>query len=257
MDMQLKNQLFIVGGASSGFGKAIAEALLAEGSAVIGVARGAEKLEAMQAGNPLLETLAADITKPETIGLLQEKLAGRQLHGMVINAGGPPAKQTLETTLEDWDNAYQSLLRWKVAITKAFVPAMMANNYGRVLFIESSAVKQPLENLVLSNSLRVATVNMAKTLSQEIASSGVTLNIMAPGSHDTGAINRVYQKKSEQTGIPFDQVRETGIKSIPVGALGKAEDFASLAVWILSPHSRFITGQTFSVDGGMIKGIFG
>jgi 3-oxoacyl-[acyl-carrier protein] reductase len=80
---------------------------------------------------------------------------------------------------------------------------------------------------------------------------------MAPGSHDTGAINRVYQKKSEQTGIPFEKVREDAIKAMPVGALGKAEDFASLAVWILSPHSRFITGQTFSVDGGMIKGIFG
>ena len=98
---------------------------------------------------------------------------------------------------------------------------------------------------------------MAKTLSQEIAGSGVTLNIIAPGSHDTAAINRIYQKKSEQTGTPVEQVREAAIKAIPVGALGTAEDFASLATWLLSPHSRYITGQTFSVDGGMVKGIFG
>ena len=255
--MQLKNQLFIVCGASSGFGKAIAESLLHEGARVIAVARGAEKLQAMQQQFPAMESVSADITDPASIELVKQKLAGRDLHGILVNAGGPPAKQTLETTLEDWDNAYKNLLRWKVAITQAFVPLMMEKKYGRVLFIESSSVKQPLENLVLSNSLRVAVVNMAKTLSQEIAGSGVTLNIIAPGSHDTAAINRIYQKKSEQTGIPVGQVREAAIKAIPVGALGTAEDFASLATWLLSPHSRYITGQTFSVDGGMVKGIFG
>ena len=255
--MQLKNQLFIVCGGSSGFGKAIAEALLNEGARVIAVARGAEKLHALQQQFPSLEILSADITDPSSIDQLKDKLAGRQLHGLLVNAGGPPAKQTLETTLEDWDNAYKNLLRWKVAITQAFVPLMMEKKYGRVLFIESSSVKQPLENLVLSNSLRVAVVNMVKTLSQEIAGSGVTLNIIAPGSHDTAAINRIYQKKSDQTGIPVEQVREAAIKAIPVGALGTAEDFASLATWLLSPHSRYITGQTFSVDGGMVKGIFG
>lgn len=257
MDLQLNNQLFIVGGASSGLGKAIAETLLQEGAGVIAVARGEEKLSAMQQQYPSLETVVADITEISTIDLLKEKINGRQLHGMVINAAGPPAKQTLETTLEDWDHAYKTLLRWKVAITQAFVPLMMEKKYGRVIFIESSSVKQPLENLVLSNSLRVAVVNMAKTLSQEISSSGVTLNVMAPGSHDTGAINRVYLKKSEQTGKPVEEVRASAIKAIPVGALGNAEDFASLACWLLSPHSRYITGQTFSVDGGSVRGIFG
>jgi 3-oxoacyl-[acyl-carrier protein] reductase len=98
---------------------------------------------------------------------------------------------------------------------------------------------------------------MVKTLSQEIASSGVTLNVLAPGSHDTPAINRIYHKKSEQTGLPFEEVRAAAIKAIPVGALGTAEDFASLAIWLLSPHSRYITGETISVDGGSVKGIFG
>ncbi len=255
--MQLAQRLFVVGGATSGFGNAITKALVAEGAQVIAVARGIEKLAELKNQLPSIEILAADLTDLNAIPQLTGLVRNRPLHGMVINAGGPPAKPTLETTLEDWDNAYHSILRWKVAITQAFAPAMIKAGYGRLLYIESSSVKQPLENLVLSNSLRVAVVNMVKTLSQEIASTGVTLNIMAPGSHDTPAINRIYQKKAEQTGLLMEEVRNAAIKAIPVGSLGNAEDFASLALWLLSPLSRYITGQTFSVDGGMVKGNFG
>jgi 3-oxoacyl-[acyl-carrier protein] reductase len=258
MNLEINNQLFIVGGATSGFGKAIAEALIAEGANIIAIARGEEKLFALQSAAPSqVEILAGDLANPSILQSLINKVADRQVHGILVNAGGPPAKTVMETTLEDWDNAYQTLLRWKVALTQAFVPSMMKNRYGRILFIESYTVKQPLENLVLSNSLRVAVVGMAKTLSQEIARSGVTLNIIGPGFHNTPAIDRIYKKKSEQTGIPFDEVRAAAIEQIPVGALGEAADFASLAIWLLSPLSRFITGQTITVDGGAVKGIMG
>ncbi len=254
MDLQIKNHLFIIGGATSGFGKAIAEALVQEGAHIIAVARGEEKLKIMQSSAPAqVEILAGNMADIETINQLKNIVGKRQLHGMVVNAGGPPAKTVLETTLEDWDNAYQSILRWKVALTQTFVPAMMEQKYGRVLYIESSSVKQPLENLVLSNSLRVAVVGMVKTLSQEIAKSGVTLNILGPGSHNTPAIDRIYHKKSEQTGLPFTEVKEKAIAQIPVGALGEAADFASLALWLLSPMSRYITGETITVDGGSVK----
>ncbi len=258
MNIEINNQLFIVGGATSGFGKAIADALIAEGANIIAIARGEEKLLGLQSTAPKqVEIVAGDLSHPAILQTLIDKVGGRQVHGILVNAGGPPAKTVMETTLEDWDNAYQTLLRWKVALTQAFVPSMMQHGYGRILFIESSTVKQPLENLVLSNSLRVAVVGMVKTLSQEIAKSGVTLNIIGPGSHNTPAIDRIYKKKSEQTGIPFDQVRAAAIQQIPVGALGEATDFASLAIWLLSPLSRFITGQTITVDGGAVKGIMG
>src|SRR5438128_1898161 len=144
MDLQLRNQLFIVGGATSGFGKAIAEALLKEGAQLIAVARGAEKLQLLQASAPgQVETIAGDITDSSVISQLIPLIGNRQLHGLVVNAGGPPAKTVLETTLADWDTAYKSILRWKVEITQALVPAMMAQGYGRVLYIESSSVKQP------------------------------------------------------------------------------------------------------------------
>jgi 3-oxoacyl-[acyl-carrier protein] reductase len=254
MDLGIKDHLFMVGGATSGFGKAIAEALLQEGAKIIAVARGEEKLKELQATAPAqTEIIAGDISDSAVIAKLIQVVGNRQLHGMVINAGGPPAKTVLETTLEDWDAAYKNILRWKVAITQTFVPAMMEQKYGRVLYIESASVKQPLENLVLSNSLRVAVVGMVKTLSQEIAKSGVTLNIMGPGSHNTPAIDRIYKKKSEQTGMPFDEVKQKSIEQIPVGALGEATDFASLALWLLSPMSRYVTGETITVDGGSVK----
>lgn len=257
MDLEIKDQLFIVGGASSGFGNAIAQALIKEGAHIIAVARGQEKLDALKAVAPLQVTLVTgDISESSVIEEIVTAVGDKQLHGILVNAGGPPAKTVMETTLEDWDDAYKKILRWKVQLTQTFVPKMMPYHYGRIVYIESSSVKQPLENLVLSNSLRVAVVGMVKTLSQEIASSGITLNIMGPGSHNTAAIDRIYRKKSEQTGIPFDQVKETAIKAIPVGALGEASDFASLALWLLSPLSRYITGQTITVDGGMVKGIF-
>ena len=256
MDLQVNNQLFIVGGATSGFGKAIAEALLKEGATIIAIARGEEKLKLLLNSAPQqVEIIVGDISESSVIQKLIDKIANRQIHGAVINAGGPPAKTVLETNLEDWDNAYKNILRWKVEITKALVPAMMKNQYGRLLYIESSSVKQPFENLVLSNSLRVAVVGMVKTLSQEIARSGVTLNILGPGSHNTPAIDRIYHKKSEQTGLTFDEVKKNAISQIPVGSLGEADDFASLALWLLSPMSRYVTGETITVDGGMVKGM--
>lgn len=258
MNLSLQQQLFIVGGATSGFGKAIAEALIQEGAHIIAVARNMEQLAQLQSIAPTQVTvLAGDLSNPELIQSLIELVGRRTLHGMVVNAGGPPAKTVLETTLEDWDQAYQLILRWKVAITKAFVPNMIKNGYGRILYIESASVKQPMENLVLSNSLRVAVVGMVKTLSHEIAKSGVTLNILAPGSHNTPAIDRIYKKKAEQTGIPYAEIRTAAIQQIPVGALGEAADFASLALWLLSGSSRYITGQTITVDGGAVKGIMG
>jgi len=256
MNLELSNQRFIVGGASSGLGRAIAVALARENAFVIAVARGRAALEALQNEYPQQITIVeADITNLETIELIKNTIGNNTIHGIVVNAGGPPAKTVMETTIDDWDNAYNSLLRWKIAFTQTFLPYMTANTYGRCLFIESASVKQPIENLVLSTSFRLAVVGFVKTLSQEVASNGITLNVLAPGSHNTPAINRIYKKKSEQTGVSETIVRENAIDQIPVKRLGEAEDFASLALWLLSKYSGYVTGQTISVDGGAVKSI--
>jgi 3-oxoacyl-[acyl-carrier protein] reductase len=258
MNLDIKEQLFIVGGATAGFGKAVAEALLNEGAQIIAIARTEDKLHNLQKSYPYkVEIVAGDITQSETIQRLLSLIKDRQIHGVLVNAGGPPAMTVMETKLEDWDNAYKNVLRWKVELTQALIPGMIKHKYGRILFIESASVKQPMENLVLSNSLRLAAVGFVKTLSQEIAQEGITLNVLAPGYHATAAMDRLFKKKSEQTGITMEEAMLQYISQTRVGFLGAAEDFASLAVWLLSPHSRYLTGQTISVDGGVIKGTMG
>jgi 3-oxoacyl-[acyl-carrier protein] reductase len=254
MNLGIQDQLFLVCGASSGLGLAITHALVAEGAQVLAVARTETALHELQQLHPAqIETLCADATEPATTAKVLEAIGKRRLHGALINAGGPPAKTTLETTLQDWDDAYHNLLRWKVGLTQTLVPLMTPHRYGRLVFVESASVKQPLENLVLSSALRMAVVGMVKTLSQEIAATGITLNVLAPGSHNTPAIDRVYLKKSQQTGEAIELIRQKAEAQIPVGVLGEAADFASLALWLLCPLSRFVTGQVYAVDGGTIK----
>ena len=258
MNLNLNNQLFIVGGASSGLGRAVAEALLNEGAKIIAIARGQEKLLTLQKQFPKQVTpLIADITKEETVAKILALLSGKKLHGLLVNAGGPPAMTVLETKPADWDSAYQTVLRWKVILVQALVPVMMENQYGRILFVESASVKQPIENLVLSNAFRLAVIGFMKTFSQEVATAGITLNALAPGYHDTAALERLINKKSAQTGLAKEEAKQVFIKDTKVGFLGTPEDFASLASWLLSANSRYITGQTISVDGGVIKGIMG
>jgi 3-oxoacyl-[acyl-carrier protein] reductase len=257
MDLRLKDKLFIVTGASSGFGRAIAALLCEEGARVLAVARGREKLAALQEGYPEMEILSLDVTRSASLKSLTGAVGDRELTGIVVNAGGPPAKAFLETRMEDWDQAYRQVIRWKVELTLAFLPIFEKYNYGRYLFIESFSVKQPVPNLVLSNSLRMAVTGFVKTFSDEIAYRGITANVLAPGLHMTPALERVIQKNREARGISRDEAIESMISQVPVRTTGSVEDFASLAVWLLSPWSSYITGQTISVDGGAVRGSMG
>lgn len=258
MDLKIKDQRFIVCGASSGFGRAIAEQLLAEGAEVIAVARREQKLDELKDDFPeKVIPVSGDLTNDDTHNEIEGAIGNHQLHGVVINSGGPPALSPLETAIYDWDQAYESVMRWKIELALRLVSYFTSKDYGRILFVESQAVKQPISSLVLSNSFRAGMVAFAKSLAQEIADQGVTVNVLAPGSHDTPAIDRVIKKAAKGTDKSEEQVREEMEASIPVGRFGKGEEIASLAGWILSPHASYVTGQTISHDGGNIKGIFG
>jgi len=148
-------------------------------------------------------------------------------------------------------------MRWKVELVMALLPKFKKQRFGRVVFVESISVKMPIPNLVLSTAFRMGVVGFVKTLSNEVGKEGITLNVMAPGYHETDAVKRVLQKKSEVESLSYEDIQRNLEKNIPVGRMGQADEFASMAVWLLSPLSGYVTGQTISVDGGVMSGSFG
>lgn len=258
MDLQITDQRFIVCGASSGFGRAIAEQLLEEGAQVIAVARRQEKLEELSEDWPgQVAVVAGNLLQEDTHNEIEAAIGNDDLHGVVFNAGGPPALTPLETALVDWDKAYNKVMRWKVELALRLVSYFTANDYGRMLFIESQSVKQPLPKLVLSNAFRAGMVGFAKSLALEMAGDGVTVNVLAPGSHNTPAIDRVIEKEAADSDMSFEEMKAEMEEAIPVGRMGEAGELAGLAAWLLSPRAGYVTGQTISHDGGSIKGLFG
>ncbi len=258
MDLSLYQQHFIVTGCSSGFGKAITEILCREGASVTGVARKQDPLSRLHHQWPDRFTpIQGDLFKPETIDRLVDYVSDKPLHGLILNAGGPPAKKAAETSIKDWDEAYASVFRWKIDLVLRLLGKFRETEYGRILFIESQSVKQPIPVLALSNSMRAAVIGFTKSLSRDVGLQGITVNVLAPGSHDTPAIQRVIAYIAHQSGRPADEVRNSMEESIPVGRFGTGEELAGLAAWLLSVHSGYVTGQTISHDGGSVSGLFG
>ena len=258
MDLKLRNRHFVVGGAGSGFGKAITEALVREGAVVLAVSRTESKLMTLKNQYPdNIEYLSGDITSNDIHHKILKWATNKKVDGIVVNAGGPPAGGFGDIEMEQWDEAWKTIVRWKVALTKLLLPVFRSQNYGRILFIESVSVKQPIQNLILSNALRPAVVGFAKTLSREVANKGITINILAPGFHATAAMERLFVKKSELQNISIAAAQAAFESELPIRPMGKPEEMANLALWLLSPLSRFVTGQTITHDGGMVEGIFG
>lgn len=258
MDLQLKNKSFAVGGATSGLGRAIAERLIEEGARVIGIARGQDKLNRMakELGEQFVP-YKADLTDASSVSSLGKFLIEQDITGAVINAGGPPTGKVEELEMEDWDAAYASTLRWKVQLTNALLPSLKTRDHGRLLFVESVSIKQPIDNLVLSNAMRAAVAGYVKTLSREIGASGLTVNILAPGYHATPRITTVLRKSADQLGTNLEAVEASFTAETSLKRLGEPDDFAAMALLLLSPLGGYLTGQTITVDGGLVRHITG
>jgi len=258
VELHLNNRFIIVTGASSGFGEAVTRQLISEGANVLAIARRTPLLEnlATELGSKC-EVLSADVSQFDFPDILKEKLQGRIPDGIFVNGGGPPASAFSETTRDMWISAFHDIFLWKVELVKKLLPLFQQRNYGRIVFLDSVSVKQPVENLILSNSIRAAIAGMAKTLAGEVADSGVTVNVLSPGYHDTAAMQRLYSRKAINTGQSIQEVKEIFIKETGTGDLGNPGDLANLAVWLLSPASSFVTGQVISVAGNQVKGILG
>jgi len=258
MNLNIEKQRFLVCGASSGFGCAIAKTLLQENSSVVLVARRKNLLESTFSGfEERIEMISGDLSNEATLTKIEKLIAETPLHGMLINAGGPPAGTPLETDMNQWDDAWKLVMRWKIDLALRTLPHFVKQGYGRILFLESKSVKQPIPELVLSNAFRAGVTGFAKSLALEVARHDVTVNVLAPGAHNTPAIERVIQKRSETRGISFEDAKEEMENAIPAGRMGSANEIASLAAWLLSPRAGYVTGQTISHDGGAVSGLFG
>lgn len=224
---------------------------------MIAVARTQSKLIQLNNEEIKPELLVSDVTTIGFPDLLLKQLDGRKLSGIVINAGGPPAGGFFDIADEAWQSAFENILQWKIRLLKSILPVFRENNYGRIVIIESVSVKQPVDGLILSNSLRAAVAGMAATLATEVAPDGITVNLLAPGYHNTAAMQRLFDRKQAETGGSLAEIRQIFESETKVGKMGNPDDLAGLASWLLSPESGFVTGQVITVAGNQVKGIFG
>lgn len=263
MDLGLKGRVAFVAAASQGLGRAVAEELAAEGASLILNSRNKDKIAAVcdqicEQWKVDVMPAAADLSN--TIDLEKAVKAGldqfSKIDILVTNIGGPPAGTFDSLNRNTWDNAYQSLLASVLDLTRLVLPGMKERRWGRILNITSISVKQPVDNLILSNSLRAAVTGLAKTLSNEVAEFGITVNNILPGYTLTERVEQLAQSASDKEGISVDQAKSRWESQIPMKRLGRPDEFAALAAFLVSERASYITGSSIAVDGGWIRSLF-
>ena len=263
MDLGLKGKIALVAAASQGLGRAVAEELAREGSSLILCSRGGAPLEAAaesickEFAVPVV-AVAADLS--ETANVERVVKAGLDRFGridiLVTNIGGPPAGKFEDLSSEQWDAAHRLLLTSVLDLTRLVLPGMKERRWGRILNITSIASKQPVDNLILSNSLRAAVTGFAKTLANEVAADGVTVNNILPGYTRTERLVDLIDFLAEKENITSDEVKARWESEIPMRRLGEPSEFAALAAFLVSERASYITGSSIAVDGGWIKSLF-
>jgi 3-oxoacyl-[acyl-carrier protein] reductase len=262
MDMELTGRVALVTAASKGLGRATAARLAAEGARVMISSRSEEQLaataaEISAATGAQVEHCAADVSDAEDLARLlretEERLGGVDV--LVNNAGGPRAGGFDALDDAAWQQAFELTLMSGIRLIRGVLPHMRAQHWGRILTIASSSIKQPLDNLLLSNTYRVAILGLAKSLAIEFAPDGVLVNTIGPGRIATDRVAGLDATRAEKAGLTVEEVRAQAEKAIPLGRYGTAEEFGKVAAFLLSGANTYVTGQAFLVDGGMVKAI--
>jgi len=246
MDLRLDGRTAIVCGASAGIGLAIAEALAEEGANVVMFARGREQLEREAARIGGL-AVAGDVASAEDCERLVA--AAVDAHGgvdvLVNNSGGPPRTPALGLTPEQVEDAVQLLLVSAVRLTGLCLPYLERSECGRVVNVTSSSVREPIENLALSNAVRPGVIGWAKTLARELGPKGITVNSIAPGRIDTERVREVYP----------DGPTEDDLRAIPLRRLGSTREIGDVVAFLCSERAAYVTGTVIPVDGGLTRGL--
>lgn len=246
MDLGLKDTRALITAASKGLGRACAAALVQEGANVFIVSRDDTTLAGTEREIGAAGHLAVDLSQlggPErAVEAAAARLGGLDI--LVCNAGGPPPGTFESTPVDAWEVGYNLTLMSTVRLTKAALPLLKESGRGRIVNITSISVRQPIPNILLSNAFRSAVTAMAKTLSAEVASFGVTVNNLAPGTIMTDRVRQLYGDNIE--GVA---------KGIPAGRVGEAAEFGATCAFLCSRQAAYITGQTIGIDGGALRGV--
>lgn len=265
MDLGLRGRTAIVAAASKGLGKAVARALAQEGANVAIFSRdeaaiqaAAEEIRAAARDGAQVLALAADATSAADVQRVVDATVER-FGGVDIvynNAGGPRPGLFDVLTDEDWEHAFRLNLLSAIRLTRACLPFMRRKKWGRVITGTSTSVKQPIDTLMLSNSIRSATTAWSKTLADQVARDGITVNTLAPGRIDTERVRQIDEDKARRTGKSLEQVAQEEVAQIPMGRYGRPEEFGAAAAFLASEQASYITGTILVVDGGKIRGTF-
>ena len=263
MDLQLTGKRALICGGSSGLGRAVASALVAEGAHVALLSRSAAKLEAaaaeMNAAGPgravwVIADLADHDALLNAVDAAEEELGG-PIEILLNNTGGPApwGVQGLDPDL--WRTQFEAMVLSVFRLTDRVLPAMKAAGWGRILNVASTSVVEPIANLGVSTALRSSVAGWAKTLAVEVAGDGVTVNTLLPGRIDTPRIGQIDAANAARSGVAPEEARAASERTIPVGRIGRPEEFGVVAAFLASPRASYVTGSLVRIDGGAVRAI--
>lgn len=262
MDLGIEGRVALVAASSKGLGRAIAAELAAEGCNLVLCARGEADLSSAadtirEEAGVQVEAVAADLTDPAGVERVVRAGVGRfhAIDILVTNTGGPPAGPFESHTPEVWDHAVAQNLSSVVNLCRSVLPGMRARGWGRILNVTSIAVKQPVDGLILSNSVRAAVTGFARTLANEVADEGITVNNVMPGYTRTERLDVLARHVAESGEVDPTTVFENWGAEIPMGRVGEPRELAAVAAFLVSERASYVTGQSVAVDGGWIRSL--
>jgi 3-oxoacyl-[acyl-carrier protein] reductase len=252
----------MVGGASRGLGFAVARALASEGADVSITSRSRQAVDAARqrieqdTGVSVL-AVAADLASAEAIARWHQATLDRfgGIDLLFTNAGGPPAGRVLDFDDAAWQAAFELLVLAVVRQIRLVVPSMQTRGGGAIVMSTSSAVKEPIANIALSNVLRASVAALAKTLSLELAESHIRVNQLVPGRIATDRVREIDEINARKAGISAEQQRQRSAATIPMGRYGEPDEFGRAAAFLLSDAAAYVTGASLQVDGGLVRGL--